>query len=168
MNKLFTLAVLGILVSTGCSNRNVVEVQEHKRYVQPVWFTECKDSGSESNGWKFWSSTDYYYSCGSGMSGFESAAHIKATQVAKRNLADRLVGQVSSGSKIIMTDTGDAENLTSSTSSEVSIYNKIPDTFLRDYAKTEKYSYKRAGYYHSFVMIKLRKSDINRILGDGE
>ena len=68
MNKLFTLAVLGILVSTGCSNRNVVEVQEHKRYVQPVWFTECKDSGSESNGWKFWSSTDYYYSCGSGMS----------------------------------------------------------------------------------------------------
>jgi len=164
MKKLFAVQALIPILVASCSS-NTVEVQEQSSYVQPKWYAECKSIDTETENFiKFWESSTYYYSCGTGTSGFESAANIKALQIAKRNLADRLNGKLSSASKITMADTGDAENLESQTTSEITIYNKISDISLTHYAQTDHYSYKRDGLFYSFVMIKLSKDNVNLIV----
>ena len=97
-----TFAATVSLLAAACSANKVAKVAEYKEYVQPEWYMNCKDIDTESNGVWFWNSTTYYYSCGSSLSGFESAAQIKAMQVARRNMADRLNGVISSGTKIRM------------------------------------------------------------------
>ena len=162
MKKFASLVAASILLAS-CSN-NTVKIAEHKDYVQPEWYVNCKDIDTETDGWKFWSSTEYYYSCGSSMSGFESAANIKATHIAKRNMADRLNGVINSGSKLELRDSGTADQLSSTTKSETIIYNKISDTALRHYAKTENYTYKRGGNYHAFVMVKLSRPNVDAMI----
>lgn len=159
-----TFAATVSLLAAACSTNKVVKVAEYKEYVQPEWYMNCKDIDTESNGVWFWNSTTYYYSCGSSLSGFESAAQIKATQVARRNMADRLNGVISSGTKIRMNDIGTSESITSETETEMLIVNKITDTALRHYATTEHYSYKMNGNYHSFVMIKLSKEHVDEMI----
>lgn len=159
-----TFAATVSLLAAACSANKVAKVAEYKEYVQPEWYMNCKDIDTESNGVWFWNSTTYYYSCGSSLSGFESAAQIKAMQVARRNMADRLNGVISSGTKIRMSDIGTSESMTSETETEMLIVNKITDTALRHYATTEHYSYKMNGNYHSFVMIKLSKENVDEMI----
>jgi len=161
MKKWLVMTALAFLAA--CSN-NAVKVAEHQEYVQPDWYQNCKDIDTESTGWKFWQTTTYYYSCGSSVSGFESAAHIKSLQIARRNMADRLMGEISSGSKIRMNDIGTSTQLQSETETEMLIINKITDTALRHYAQKEHYVYKMGGNYHSFVMIKLSKEDVDSMI----
>ena len=162
MKKLFIAAVVATLAA--CGGTKTMQVASHKEYVQPDWYQNCKDVDSETNGWKFWQSTTYYFSCGSSSSGFESAAQIKAVQIARRNLADRLNGEISSGTKIRMSDLGTESELKSETETEMLIINKITDTALLHYAQTEHYSYKMGGNYHSFVMIKLSKENVDAMI----
>lgn len=163
MKKLFLAALVATSISA-CSGTTTTQVAEHKEYVQPDWYQNCKDIDAETNGWKFWQSTMFYYSCGSSSSGFESASHIKALQIARRNMADRLNGEISSGSKIRMNDIGTENEMRSETESEMLIINKITDTALLHYAQTEHYSYKMGGNYHSFVMIKLSKENVDEMI----
>ena len=162
MKKLFIAALVATLAA--CGGTNTVKVATHKEYVQPDWYQNCKDIDTESSGWKFWQSTTYYYSCGSSSSGFESAAHIKSLQIARRNLADRLNGEISSGSKIRMNDIGTESEMRSETETEMLIVNKITDTALLHYSETEHYSYKMGGNYHSFTMIKLSKENVDEMI----
>ena len=159
-----TFAATVSLLAAACSANKVAKVAEYKEYVQPEWYMNCKDIDTESNGVWFWNSTTYYYSCGSSLSGFESAAQIKAMQVARRNMADRLNGVISSGTKIRMSDIGTSESMTSETETEMLIVNNITDPALRHYATTEHYSYKMNGNYHSFVMIKLSKENVDEMI----
>lgn len=155
--KQFILALSSSFLIANCSN--YVEVQTRPNYVQPTWYTKCKNIDTESEGWKFWQSKKYFYSCGSGKSGFESAASAKALQLAKRNLADRINGYISSTTTTILKDEGDAETLNSFTSSEMTIVNKIDSTRLEHYAETDKYSYKFGNDFYAFVMIKISKEN---------
>ena len=163
MKKLFIAAVVATLAACG-GGTTTVKVATHKEYVQPDWYQNCKDIDTESSGWKFWQSTTYYYSCGSSSSGFESAAHIKSLQIARRNLADRINGEISSGSKIRMNDIGTETEMRSETETEMLIVNKITDTALLHYSETEHYSYKMGGNYHSFTMIKLSKENVDEMI----
>lgn len=158
----FSAAVSTLLAA--CTSNKVTKVAEYNEYVQPNWYMNCKDIDTESNGFWFWDTTTFYYSCGSSLSGFESAAQIKATQVARRNMADRLNGVISSGTKIRMNDIGTSENIQSETETEMLVVNRITDTALRHYATTEHYSYKMNGNYHSFVMIKLSKENVDEMI----
>jgi len=163
MKKWFVSAIIVALSSVGCTS-TPVRVVEHTEYVQPVWYMDCIDVDSEMNGWKFWSTTEYYYSCGSATSGFQSAAKIKALQIAKRNLADRINGNISSNTSIQMNDSGSAQNLESTSSSAVSITNTITDTMLRHYAQTDHYTYIKDSVYHSFVRIKLSRAQVEETI----
>lgn len=163
MKKLFIGAMLASLAACS-SSVNTTKIATHKEYVQPDWYQNCKDIDTETTGWKFWESTTYYYSCGSSSSGFESASHIKSLQIARRNLADRLNGEISSGSRIRMNDIGTESELRSETETEILIVNKITDTALLHYAETEHYSYKMGGNYYSFSMIKLSKENVDDMI----
>ena len=120
MYKGLTIAALALSLGA-CSQ--TVKVAQHDEYVQPKWYQSCKDIGTEyfTGGIKFWQTTQFYYSCGSSVSGFEEAANVKALQLARRNLGDRLNGKMNSRTTIEMNDTGPASNIVSSTQSQVLI-----------------------------------------------
>ena len=63
-----------------------------------------------------------------------------------------------------MSDIGTESELKSETETEMLIINKITDTALLHYAQTEHYSYKMGGNYHSFVMIKLSKENVDAMI----
>jgi|TARA_B100001094_G_scaffold150854_1_gene146026 hypothetical protein len=162
MKKLFIIALAATI--SACSARNATQIATQKDYVQPEWYQQCKDIDTESESMAFWDSKLYYYSCGSGVSGYESAAHIKSLQIAKRNMADRLMGEISSGTKIRIDDIGTPSNMQTETETTMLIVNKIHDTTLRHYAQTEHFVYKMDGLFHSFVMIKLNKEDVDAMI----
>lgn len=159
-----SIAVAVAATLGACSN--TVKVAQHEDYVQPKWYQSCKDTGTEyfTGGIKFWQTTQYYYSCGSSVSGFEEAANVKALQLARRNMADRLNGKVNSRTTIEMNDAGNAPALNSSTQSQVLIVNRIKDSALRHYSSTENYTYQMNGNYYSFVMIKLSRPDVDAMI----
>ena len=165
MYKGLTIAALALSLGA-CSQ--TVKVAQHDEYVQPKWYQSCKDIGTEyfTGGIKFWQTTQFYYSCGSSVSGFEEAANVKALQLARRNLGDRLNGKMNSRTTIEMNDTGPASNIVSSTQSQVLIVNRIKDTAMRHYSSTENYTYMIDGNYYSFVMIKLSRPDVDLMIAE--
>ena len=165
MYKGLTIAALALSLGA-CSQ--TVKVAQHDEYVQPKWYQSCKDIGTEyfTGGIKFWQTTQFYYSCGSSVSGFEPAANVKALQLARRNLGDRLNGKMNSRTTIEMNDTGPASNIVSSTQSQVLIVNRIKDTAMRHYSSTENYTYMLDGNYYSFVMIKLSRPDVDLLIAE--
>ncbi|MDC0002632.1 hypothetical protein OAP94_01555 [bacterium] len=165
MYKGLTIAALALSLGA-CSQ--TVKVAQHDEYVQPKWYQSCKDIGTEyfTGGIKFWQTTQFYYSCGSSVSGFEEAANVKALQLARRNLGDRLNGKMNSRTTIEMNDTGPASNIVSSTQSQVLIVNRIKDTAMRHYSSTENYTYMLDGNYYSFVMIKLSRPDVDLMIAE--
>ena len=79
--KNLTLVATMALMMSACST--MTTVVEKQQDVVPNWYMKCKDTGTE--GW-FWWSKDYYYACGSGVSGFKEAAYDIAIQLAKKAL----------------------------------------------------------------------------------
>ena len=163
--QLKTLGILGTLVLFMSACSTVTTVVEREKDVVPIWYMNCKDTGTE--GW-FWWSEDYYYACGGSVSGFKEAAYDKATQIAKTKIADRINGEVNKRTTIEYNDAGSEESLTSSTQSQMLIVNKITDTAVRHYSQSEGYLYKRNGVYHYFVMVKVEKSIIDSLVSEAK
>ena len=163
-----TGAILGsIALLSACST--VTTVAEHDSYVQPKWYQGCKDTGNErTHTFKFWETEKFYYACGSSVSGFEEAANVKAIQVARRNLADRLNGMMNSRTTIEYNDAGNDDSIGSATQSQVLIVNQIKDTALRHYSQNENYTYKNTnnGQYYAFSMIKLSRPDVDKMIAE--
>lgn len=163
-----TGAILGSLAMLGaCST--VTKVAEHDAYVQPKWYQGCKDTGNErTHVFKFWETEQFYYACGSSVSGFEEAANVKALQIARRNLADRLNGMMNSRTTIEYNDAGNDDAIGSATQSQVLVVNQIKDTALRHYSQNENYTYKNTnnGQYYAFSMIKLSRPDVDKMIAE--
>jgi len=163
-----TGVILGSLAMLGaCST--VTKVAEHDAYVQPKWYQGCKDTGNErTHAFKFWQTEQFYYACGSSVSGFEEAANIKAIQIARRNLADRLNGMMNSRTTIEYNDAGNDDSIGSATQSQVLVVNQIKDTALRHYSQNENYTYKNTnnGQYYAFSMIKLSRPDVDKMIAE--
>ena len=162
IKNLTLVATMAVLMSACSTMTTVVEKDTD---VVPNWYMKCKDTGTE--GW-FWWSKDYYYACGSGVSGFKEAAYDKATQIAKTKIADRINGEVNKRTTIEYNDAGSEESLTSSTQSQMLIVNKITDTAVRHYSQNDGYLYKRNGVYHYFVMVKVEKSIIDSLVTEAK
>ena len=160
LKNAFIIGVLGLTLGA-CST--MTTVQERDTYAQPSWYAKCKDAGTE--GW-FWWSTDYYYACGSGVSGFKEAAYDKAIQIAKVKIADRINGAVNKRTTIEYNDAGSEESLSSTQQSQVLIVNRITDTIVRHYSSNEGYVYKRNGKYFHFVMLKLDKEIVDQLVAE--
>lgn len=159
--KNLTLVATMALLMSACST--MTTVVEKDTDVVPNWYMKCKDTGSE--GW-FWWSKDYYYACGSGVSGFKEAAYDKAIQIAKVKIADRINGAVNKRTTIEYNDAGSEESLSSTQQSQVLIVNKITDTVVRHYSSTDGYLYKRNGKYFHFVMLKLNKEIVDQLVAE--
>tara|TARA_B100000676_G_scaffold310401_1_gene376821 strand:+ start:130 stop:711 length:582 start_codon:yes stop_codon:yes gene_type:complete len=156
------VALMAIMMSACSTMTTVVEKQQD---VVPNWYMKCKDTGTE--GWLWWSK-DYYYACGSSVSGFKEAAFDKALQLAKTKIADRINGAVNKRTTIEYNDSGSEESLVSSTQSQVLVVNKITDTVVRHYSTTDGYLYKRNGKYHYFVMLKLNKEIVDELVSEAQ
>ena len=160
--KLALVATMAVMMSACSTMTTVVEKQQD---VVPNWYMKCKDTGTE--GW-FWWSKDYYYACGSAVSGFKEAAYDKSLQLAKTKIADRINGAVNKRTTIEYNDSGSEENLVSSTQSQVLVVNKITDTVVRHYSSNEGYLYKRNGKYHHFIMLKLDKEIVDQLVAEAQ
>lgn len=157
---LATVAMLG-----ACSTVTTVATQDE--YVQPKWYQGCKDVGNErTHTFKFWETEQFYYACGSSVSGFEEAANVKAIQIARRNLADRLNGMMNSRTTIEYNDAGTSDAIGSNTQSQVLVVNSIKDTALRHYSQTENYTYLLNGQFYAFSMIKLSRPDVDKMISE--
>ena len=159
---------LGAIITTmamlnACSG--MVTIAERDDYAQPKWYANCAETGTE--GW-FWWSKDYYYACGSAVSGFKEAAYDKSLQLAKTKIADRINGAVNKRTTIEYNDSGSEENLVSSTQSQVLVVNKITDTVVSHYSSNEGYLYKRNGKYHHFIMLKLDKEIVDQLVAEAQ
>jgi hypothetical protein len=159
--KNLTLVTTMAVLMSACST--MTTVVEKDTDVVPNWYMKCKDTGTE--GW-FWWSKDYYYACGSGVSGFKEAAYDKAIQIAKVKIADRINGAVNKRTTIEYNDAGSEESLSSTQQSQVLIVNKITDTVVRHYSSTDGYLYKRNGKYFHFVMLKLNKEIVDQLVAE--
>ena len=60
MKKLFIIALAATI--SACSAKNATQIATQKDYVQPEWYQQCKDIGTESDGLAFWDSELYYLS----------------------------------------------------------------------------------------------------------
>lgn len=162
IKKLALVVALGSMVSA-CST--TTQIVEKEKDVVPTWYVKCKDTGSE--GFLWWSK-DYYYACGSSISGFKEAAQDKAIQIAKTKIADRINGKVNKRTTIEYNDSGSEETLQSSTQSQTLIVNKITDTAVRHYSNKDGYLYKRNGKYHYFAYLKVEKSIIDSLVDEAK
>ena len=160
--KLTLVATMAVMMSACSTMTTVVEKQQD---VVPNWYMKCKDTGTE--GW-FWWSKDYYYACGSAVSGFKEAAYDKSLQLAKTKIADRINGAVNKRTTIEYNDSGSEESMVSTTQSQVLVVNKITDTVVRHYSSNEGYLYKRNGKYHHFIMLKLDKEIVDQLVAEAQ
>ena len=161
--KIVTMtAMLGMLGA--CSG--MTKPKEFTEYLQPTWYESCKDYGTEyfTGGIKFWKTTDYYYACGSAVSGWENFAKVKSRNLAKDALADRLVGEMNSRTTIEYNEQGSTENLAASQQSQHLIVNKVKNTALAKYGEAEFTSYIKDGKFYAFTQIKLRAEDAELII----
>ena len=85
--NLTLVATMAVMMSACSTMTTVVEKQQD---VVPNWYMKCKDTGTE--GW-FWWSKDYYYACGSAVSGFKEGLTINHCSWQKLKLLIELMVQ---------------------------------------------------------------------------
>jgi hypothetical protein len=165
--KLAALSALVAVAAVGCGV-NTVKVATHKEYVVPEWHAECVTRDTESNGLAFWDTEEIYFACGEAQSGFPEAAKIKATNIAKRHMADVVNGRISAGEKIRMSDIGTPDDMRSETETEMLIVNKIEEVALTDYSVVNHYTYRMKGQFFSFARIALPKNKVEEAIAEAK
>ena len=173
MNILFGVAVyvamsFAISALTGCATPKpgtpearavAVEKEEKKKEEQvthtlsitPDWFLDLPQSDNA------------IYASGTGVSPSLQLSMDKGVLNAKRTLADRLQGLLSSRSKLFVDEQGQGEATVATTESEQVTSNLIAEVNVGGYTVKESETFSEGPRYRSFVLLEYPVGKLNRV-----
>ena len=103
------------------------------------------------------------YTSGTGVSPNLQLAVDKSTLNAKRALADRLKGLVSSKTKLFVKETGQYENTSAVTEGEQAIINLIKEANVSGYKTKEVLTFQQDRHYRTFVLLEYPVGKLNTV-----
>jgi hypothetical protein len=167
MKKIVLVSLVASLV-VGCSSMTTVQKVDNEDINSkqvPNWYLEHADSGTESNGWKFWSRKGYFYAVAEDVSPSMEMAMKKATLKAKAKIIDRVNGEMNNRTTMAYNEQGSPENPIGQQRAEDVIVNLISESVLRTYALEKKmiiYNPELRNY-RAFVLMKITKADVDAL-----
>ena len=108
-------------------------------------------------------SVNAIYTSGTGVSPNLQLAVDKSTLNAKRALADRLKGLVSSKTKLFVKETGQYENTSAVTEGEQAIINLIKEVNVSGYKTKEVLTFQQDRHYRTFVLLEYPVGKLNTV-----
>tara|TARA_R110002110_G_scaffold170644_3_gene372773 strand:+ start:291 stop:905 length:615 start_codon:yes stop_codon:yes gene_type:complete len=108
-------------------------------------------------------SVNAIYTSGTGVSPNLQLAVDKSTLNAKRALADRLKGLVSSKTKLFVKETGQYENTSAVTEGEQAIINLIKEVNVSGYKTKEVLTFQQDRHYRTFVLLEYPIGKLNTV-----
>ena len=158
---------LSFLIS-GCASHSpgspeaqalIIEQQEEKKTevvketleITPDWFSELPTSDAA------------IYTAGTGVSPNLQLAVDKGLLNAKRSLADRLKGLMSSKSKLFVAEQGQGDATIATTEAEQVTTNLIAEVNVSGYSVKESLTHPEGPRYRSFVLLEYPVGKLNRI-----
>lgn len=161
---LVAVAVASLL--TACSTMTTVQKVDNEDVNNkqvPKWYLDHADTGTESDGWKFWSRKGYFYAVAEDVSPSMEMALKKATLKAKAKIIDRVNGEMNNRTTIAYNEAGGPENPVGTQQAQDVIVNLIAESVLRTYALDKKmivYNPELRNY-RAFVLMKITKADVD-------
>ena len=149
--------LVGLLagVITGCSSMK--EIPESKVYMQPGWYQDCAQAGTE--GW-FWKEKEMAYACGAGESIHAQAAEEQMYAIAMNNFAKRINSDVNSETRIEFKD------------DKKTTYTKIAymvrETTIREHLQREVGHFTMQGRHYTFVKLKMPKTVFDQLIAESK
>ena len=162
------LLLLTALTLTACSRMTTIQKVDNEDVNTkqvPKWYLEHADSGSESEGWKFWKTKGYFYSVAEDVSPSMEMALKKATLKAKAKIIDRVNGEMNNRTTMAYNEEGGPENPVGHQQAQDVIVNLISESVLRTYALEKKmiiYNPELRNY-RAFVLMKITKADVDAL-----
>ena len=127
------------------------EAVTHTLSITPEWF------------WEVPRTDDAIYAAGTGVSPSLQLAVDKSVLNAKRTLADRLQGLMSSKSKMFIVEQGQGEATVATTESEQVTTNLIAEVNVGGYSVKESETFPEGPRYRSFVLLEYPVGKLNRV-----
>ena len=127
------------------------EAVTHTLSITPEWFLEVPRTD------------DAIYASGTGVSPSLQLAVDKSVLNAKRTLADRLQGLMSSKSKMFIVEQGQGEATVATTESEQVTTNLIAEVNVGGYSVKESETFPEGPRYRSFVLLEYPVGKLNRV-----
>jgi hypothetical protein len=154
MKKTLILGLVGLVI-TGCSSMK--PIQESKVYMQPSWYQDCAQAGTE--GW-FWWTKEYAYACGAGESIHAQAAEEQMYAIAMNNFAKRINSEVNSSTEIKFVD--------DKKSTHTVISYQVKNTVIREHLNREVGQFTMSGRHYTFVRLKMPKAVFDQLIAEAK
>lgn len=167
MNKAIYIVSLATLL-TACSSMTTIQKVDNEDINTkqvPKWYLDHADTGTESDGWKFWSRKGYFYAVAEDVSPSMEMALKKATLKAKAKIIDRVNGEMNNRTTVAYNEQGVPENPQGFQQAQDVIVNLIAESVLRTYALDKKmiiYNPELRNY-RAFVLMKITKADVDNL-----
>ena len=154
MKKTILVGLLAAVI-TGCSSMK--EIPESKVYMQPSWYQDCAQAGTE--GW-FWKEKEMAYACGAGESIHAQAAEEQMYAIAMNNFAKRINSEVNSQTWIEFKD--------NEKTSYTKISYQVRETMIREHLQREVGHFTMQGRHYTFVKLKMPKNIFDLLIAESK
>ena len=154
MKKTILVGLLAAVI-TGCSSMK--EIPESKVYMQPSWYQDCAQAGTE--GW-FWKEKEMAYACGAGESIHAQAAEEQMYAIAMNNFAKRINSEVNSQTWIEFKD--------NEKTSYTKISYQVRETMIREHLQREVGHFTMQGRHYTFVKLKMPKNVFDLLIAESK
>jgi hypothetical protein len=149
------IAGLVAAVISGCSSMK--PITESKVYMQPSWYQDCAQAGTE--GW-FWKEKEMAYACGAGESIHAQAAEEQMYAIAMNNFAKRINSEVNSQTWIEFKD--------NEKTSYTKISYQVRETMIREHLQREVGHFTMQGRHYTFVKLKMPKNIFDLLIAESK
>ena len=149
------LVIPMIALVTACSSMK--PIQESKVYMQPGWYQDCAQAGTE--GW-FWKEKEMAYACGAGESIHAQAAEEQMYAIAMNNFAKRINSEVNSQTWIEFKD--------NEKTSYTKISYQVRETMIREHLQREVGHFTMQGRHYTFVKLKMPKNIFDLLIAESK
>ena len=149
------IAGLVAAVISGCSSMK--PITESKVYMQPSWYQDCAQAGTE--GW-FWKEKEMAYACGAGESIHAQAAEEQMYAIAMNNFAKRINSEVNSQTWIEFKD--------NEKTSYTKISYQVRETMIREHLQREVGHFTMQGRHYTFVKLKMPKNVFDLLIAESK
>ena len=149
------IAGLVVAVISGCSSMK--PITESKVYMQPSWYQDCAQAGTE--GW-FWKEKEMAYACGAGESIHAQAAEEQMYAIAMNNFAKRINSEVNSQTWIEFKD--------NEKTSYTKISYQVRETMIREHLQREVGHFTMQGRHYTFVKLKMPKNIFDLLIAESK
>lgn len=170
-NRLPALACLGVVALSACTGPEpgspawVAELEQKR---QETRADTARDDAARLPDWYLTPPTDQHaaYAPGTGVSGDLQLAIDKAVLTAKRQLADRINGKLSSKTKEFVAESGAEGDAILQAETERATINLITEANLAGYEVTRKEVISMGALFRAYVLLRYPLGGANRLLMD--